>query len=338
VLFRITNRILNWLGITRQPVIKLYDGFGDVDEILIYGHVLALSPRSPKRLRKNILLNMFGLVRLFIIKPIKNAAVELDWFGQIVKTNTDIDGHFKFEWKPHFLPEPGWHRVKASYHAPKTGLIACTAECDVFIPHVYQYGFISDIDDTFLISHSSNLYKRLKVLFTKNAASRKPFEGVVEHYCLLSRAGAADGPDNPFFFVSSSEWNLYNYITHFCKANKLPRGILLLNQMKRLSQILNTAQGKHSSKYLRIVRILKTFPHHKYILLGDNSQKDPEIYARIVEDFPDKILAVYIRNVTSRADKETVDFLKRIDTTSVLTCYFSHSADAIEHSRRIGLI
>lgn len=336
--FRFTNRVLSWLRISRHPVIKLYNGFGDKDEVLVYGHVLSVSPMAPKRLTNNILLNLFGLIRLFIVKPLPGASVELHWYGEILKTTADAEGHFKFEWKPHYIPEPGWHKIETFYHAPKTGLIACTAECDVFIPHVYQYGFISDIDDTFLISHSSNLMKRLLVLFTKNAGSRKPFEGVVEHYRLLARAGAATGPDNPFFFVSSSEWNLYEYISHFCAVHRLPRGILLLSQMKHISGVLNTAQGKHSAKYFRIVRILKSFPHHKYILLGDNSQKDPEIYARVVKDFPDNILAVYIRNVTPKFDTQARAFLAEMEKTNVLTCYFEKSSDAIEHSKRIGLI
>jgi phosphatidate phosphatase APP1 len=92
-----------------------------------------------------------------------------------------------------------------------------TGKAGLVVPYVNQFAFISDIDDTFLISHSGNLRKRLFVLLTENARSRKPFEGVVNHYNLLSLAGALEKTNNAFFYVSSSEWNLYEYIREFSK-------------------------------------------------------------------------------------------------------------------------
>lgn len=47
----------------------------------------------------------------------------------------------------------------------------------------------------------------------------------------------------------------------------------------------------------RIVRILEVFPNLKFILLSDNSQRDPQIYASIRHKYPGKITAVYIRNM-----------------------------------------
>ncbi len=159
------------------------------------------------------------------------------------------------------MPAPGWHKVEVylAEGVVKKYYGTVKGEGEIYVPHIRQYAIISDIDDTFLISHSSNLRKRLFVLLTENAYSRKPFEGVVKHYQSLALAGTTTEETNPFFYVSSSEWNLYDYIKDFSKKNELPKGIYLLSQMKKLSQAWKTGQNRHGTKFARIVRILKRF-------------------------------------------------------------------------------
>lgn len=336
---KLLNKLLRAFRITRQPVIRAYDGYGDEDDVVIYGHVLSLSPLERRKYRQNFLINTFAMIRLFMVRPRRNARVILEWNGETHETTTDKQGFFKFEWKPLRRPEPGWHTAKLSYvRARPAAFVVASTSCDVFIPHIYQYSFISDIDDTFLISHSGNLLKRLRVLFLKNARSRVPFEGVVRHYQLLARSGTNTTEHNPFFYVSSSEWNLYSYIREFCRQQELPRGVFLLSSMKRLTQLLQTGQGKHATKYVRIARIMKSYPGQKYVLLGDNTQKDPEIYAAITRDFPGKIYAVYIREISRRNAPATKAFMQRITSLGVHCCLFTNSADAIRHSQKIGLI
>lgn len=336
---KLTDKLFLWLRISTKPVIRVYDGYGDDGEVIIYGHVLKVSPVERKNYTQNVFLNFMGLIRLFIVVPVKYATVEIEWNAERYKVKTEADGFFKFDWLPTTKTIAGWHPAKVRYlsNSPEAAVLA-EGSCIVFIPHEYQYNFISDIDDTFLVSHSSNLRKRLYVLFTKNARSRKPFEGVVRHYKLLSLSGIKNGIPNPFFYVSSSEWNLYYYIKEFCRKEEMPRGVFLLNQIKRFKDLLNTGQGKHLGKYTRIVRVLKAYPNHKYVLLGDNSQSDPEIYYSVVKDFPGKIFAVYIRNISKAKEKETVEFIRRMEKTEIHCCYFVNSSEAIEHSVKIGLI
>src|ERR1700754_688226 len=40
-----------------------------------------------------------------------------------------------------------------------------------------------------------------------------------------------------------------------------------------------------------------------FILIGDSSQKDPEIYAEIVRACPGRVMAVYIRNVAANPER-----------------------------------
>jgi phosphatidate phosphatase APP1 len=283
---------------------------------------------------------MLALLRLFMVRPLANATVQLEWNGQTCLTHTESDGFFRFEWNPDNPVTAGWHDAKVHLLAQSTQQqnILATGQGQVFIPHVHQYACISDIDDTFLISHSSNLRKRLLVLFTKNAHSRKPFEGVVKHYQLLAKAGATVDADNPFFYVSSSEWNLYYYIKDFSKKNELPDGIYLLSQIKRLKEVWKTGSNKHATKFMRIARIIESYPEQKFILLGDDSQEDPNIYSAIAEHFPGKIQCIYLRRVYKKKEEFVKKTIQKLEEGKIPCCYFAHSSEAVLHSKEIGLI
>ncbi len=329
-------RILQWLGLTNHPTVKVYNGYGHHERLSIYGHVFTFSPLPPRRFRKSFIYNTWALLRLFMVKPFPYADVEMEWEGKVLKTKTDDEGFFKFNWKDDPpLPE-GWHQVKVK--AGRDGKFFAFSSGSIYVPHATQYGFISDIDDTFLISHSANLRKRLYVLFTQNARSRQPFEGSVRHYQLLANSNTKENEPNPFFFVSSSEWNLYDYINEFTSINEIPRGVFLLNQLKQLHQLLKTGQNNHQGKFTRIVRILETYPRQRFVLLGDSSQHDPYIYESLVSHFPKQIHAVYIRDIHKENHQKVKDVLYKIESAGVPCCFFKHSSEAILHSVKIGLI
>lgn len=332
------QRLMNWIRLSGHPSVKIYRGFGNSDNITVMGQVFHLSPLPRKRYRRNVWTNSLALLRLFIVKPYNSAAIVLKWKDQTIESITEKDGFFRLEFRPEKVVEPGWHEVSVSiknyknkYGEPANG------KGQVLIPYVTQYGCISDIDDTFLISHSTNLWKRLYVLFTENARSRKPFEGVVKHYQLLAYAGTTERMPNPFFYVSSSEWNLYDYIVEFANDNQMPPGVYLLNQLKRLHQLVSTGQNKHKTKFFRIVRILEAFPKKRFILLGDDSQEDPAIYKSVVEHFSRQVVCVYLRQVAKRKKEDVMKTIVQIEAMEVPCFYFVHSADAAMHSINLGL-
>lgn len=325
------------MGFTTRPSIRLYPGFGHAEQIVIYGHALCFSPLPRKRYSDFFLMNLLALIRLFVVKQISGATVQLTWEGETFSTTTDTDGFIKLTWKSRTPLDFGWHVIEV-HLLDKQGGIVASATGSVLIPHSTQYGFISDIDDTFLISHSSNLRKRLSVLFTRNARTRKPFEGVVKHYQFLSMAQTRENEPNPFFYVSSSEWNLYEYISEFISINGLPQGVLLLSSLKKLKNLLLSGQNSHGTKFARIVRVLEAFPKQQFILLGDSSQHDPVIYNSIVTHFPGRIKAIYIRDIHRKKSATVQEVLKKLEETGIPCCFFRHSSKAIAHSKKIGLI
>ena len=175
-------------------------------------------------------------------------------------------------------------------------------------------------------------------MFTKNPNSRKAFTDVVHHYGLLALSHTTADVPNPFFYVSSSEWNLYDDLLDFFRLKNLPKGTFLLSQMKRWYQLFKTGKTKHEAKLMKVYRIMKVYPKQKFILFGDNSQADPFIYEMIARRYPQKIFAVYIRNVVKKNVAVTQRLLASIQQGGIHTCLFASNEEAIKHSQTIGLI
>ena len=89
---------------------------------------------------------------------------------------------------------------------------------------------------------------------------------------------------------------------------------------------------------MRIVRIIEAYPHLRFVLFGDDSQEDPNIYSALVDHFPHKIFAVYIRRVHKNKYTTVQKVVEKMTAAQVHCCYFIHSAEAIAHSKSIGLI
>lgn len=272
-----------------------------------------------------------------MVRPLPGRKVRLVWGSQQIESKTAKDGFFKFEWKSEEHMPAGWHPVTVQL-LDEGNNVTGHGQGKIFIPHITQLAFISDIDDTVLISHSATTWRRIRVLFTKNPRTRKAFSSVVEHYHQLSLAHTEPGVPNPFFYVSSSEWNLYNDLNEFFKHNRLPSGVFLLNEIKKWYQLFKTGTSKHLGKLTRVVRLMEVFPQQRFVLLGDNSQKDPEIYALIANKYPGRIVAVYIRNINKTELASAKASLASIENKNIHSCVFNSDEEAMRYSRLIGLI
>ena len=317
--------------------VKVYHGYGHTHNLVVYGHVFRFKAKTTQNFSNNFFVNILHLIKLFVVRPYPFVNVRLTFNGQQVFNKTEYDGFFKFEWEAQQDVKAGWHtvRVEALGHS---GESIAEGIGEIFVPHITQYAFISDIDDTVMVSYSARIRKRLRELFVKNPRTRKTFKDLNAHYSALALSHTEVDQPNPFFYVSSSEWNLYDYLLETFRYNKLPEGAFLLNQIKRWKDLVKTGKTGHEGKLIRVMRILDVFPNQKFVFFGDNSQKDPSIYTAIAEKYPKNILAVYIRNVRKEKEAETRALLARIEAQSVSTCLFDSSEEAMVHSKLIGLI
>ncbi|MCH5683194.1 hypothetical protein LWM68_02200 [Niabella sp. W65] len=189
------------LKLIKKPHLKLYEGFGNATHCTLMGHALTQSA-SPREIYKNgFFHNTLALLKTFMIKTMPDALIKVKWQGKIMETNAAADGFFIINLPNEQPPEPGDYTVEVELRSKTDGKLLDTAVSHIVIPQANQFAFISDIDDTFLISHSASILKRLRLLLTRNAHSRKPFDGVVAHYRALQLAQTTSDRPNPFFFM-----------------------------------------------------------------------------------------------------------------------------------------
>jgi phosphatidate phosphatase APP1 len=102
----------------------------------------------------------------------------------------------------------------------------------------------------------------------------------------------------PFFYVSSSPWNLFAYLVAFQRAKGLPLGPLLLRDWGFDRATLGSgSHGLH--KGAAIDAILAMYPELRFALIGDDTQGDLPAYANAVERFPGRIAAVFVRTTAA---------------------------------------
>ena len=317
--------------------LKLYRGYVNEKQLVVFGHVFESWAPDKYRIDRRGIKHAFSIIHMFRIKPLKNISITLHFKNLEVKTKTLDDGYFRFDVPFNEELKSGWHEYCVTCKVGEFGIIE-TGE--LLKPYKSKVGIISDIDDTFLISHSNSVFKKLYVMLLKNINKRKIFNDVVQHYRSLSIAGQdSEEASNSFFYVSSSEWNLYEFINDFAELHDLPKAVIKLKKIKSgISDFLFTGRGSHDHKFVKIKDIISFYPHLEYVLLGDDSQHDAFIYERICKIFPKNIKAVYLRQTGKKKNTKVYNTLLNIESLDVSTCYFVNSDKALLHSQKIGII
>jgi len=299
---RLKSELAERLGKSRSVQIIAYYGYGTPEHLEIMGRVLrdkgVVSADDNDTLWDNI-LKMYKRIES---DELSGISVEASFQGMKIKTTSDEEGYFKLIIHPPVVgsslrlepPTDMWQDVElkitdnAYENVRASGMILVP-------PENASFGVISDIDDTIIRTGATNLLEMARNTFLKNARTRLPFPGVQMFYKSL-QTGKGTRPVNPIFYVSNGPWNLFDFLADFMKLNNLPQGPILLRDF-----------GIDSEKFIKddthkiaqISNILNTYPTLPFILIGDSGEKDPEIYQQIVKKFPGRILAVYIRDVTS---------------------------------------
>ncbi|RAV30246.1 App1 family protein [Sinomicrobium soli] len=312
--------------------LTIYRGYANDREIVVMGHVFKKYAPDSFDLDKRWYKHAWAVIRMFSIKTIADTEVVFRFKDTEIRTKTLKDGHFRITVPYRNVLESGWHRFTVETVIEG---ITTKEEGEFVKPYAGEYGVISDIDDTFLISHSRNFFMKLYVMLTKNLNKRHVFNEVVAHYRLLNRLGRKDkDTNNAFFYVSSSEWNLYNFIIRFTQLHQFPKAVLHLKKIKTgIADFLFTGSGDHDHKFHQIKHLVEFYPELRFVLLGDDSQQDPFIYEKISKIFPENISTVYIRKTRRGKPAEKVEkALAAMKNRGVRTCYFTSSSEAMKHT------
>jgi len=146
---------------------------------------------------------------------------------------------------------------------------------------------ISDLDDTIKISHTqSKLITVYRGLFRSSA-----FAGMAQLYAEL----LLYNPDSVFCVVSSSPPQIKKKVEFFLSKNKFPDCNIVLRDWMRQPSIVKYKLGS----ILSLVEKSEA-SGARVVLIGDDTEHDPEVFAHVAKRYPGRIAARYLRIVRGR--------------------------------------
>ncbi|MDG6079389.1 DUF2183 domain-containing protein [Erythrobacter litoralis] len=226
---------------------------------------------------------------------------------------TDDEGYVHFdiplegEWP--YEAEPAWETVTLSWRNSEG---ARSVDAHVLTPGTdTALGVISDIDDTII---ETGITGNLRAVMRnwRRVVMQMPEErilvpGADVFYSALGggepqaagegHAGAHQRASHrPFFYVSSSPWNLFSYLVTYMKGRGIPLGPIMLRDWGLNRDTFGS--GSHGAhKRAAIDRILATYPEMKFALIGDDSQGDLTAFGEVALAHPGRVRAIFIRKV-----------------------------------------
>lgn len=156
---------------------------------------------------------------------------------------------------------------------------------------------VTDIDDTI---KDSRVLDRRELLLNTFVRPFAAVSGMAARY----REFAAANPDLRVHYVSGSPHQLHAPLSEFLQAERFPGGSLHLRDIDIGREIFGEknaeAGGTRGHKRKTIRRLMTDFPARRFVLIGDSGEQDPEIYAALAREYPDRVLAIWIRDVTGQ--------------------------------------
>ncbi|KAF2740936.1 hypothetical protein EJ04DRAFT_518143 [Polyplosphaeria fusca] len=228
---------------------------------------------------------LMARLRHFLAIPMANTPISVFFYNEDVSKQrtvyTNPSGHFSICAALDFVPTHV--RILASDKLSATEEIIITAANGVSV--------ISDIDDT--IKHSA-ISSGAREIF-RNAFIRElgdlTIDGVKEWYNSMAALGVK------FHYVSNSPWQLFPVIQKYFSMAGLPPGSFHLKQYSGMLQGIFEPVAER--KKATLDKIARDFPDRSFILIGDSGEADLEVYTDFVLENPGRVIAVFIRDVTT---------------------------------------
>lgn len=319
-----------------------YYGFGNEKYVFIKGRVLENEKVKEKDPDGSDWEHIKDTYKRFETDEIPHIKVSASFAGREMEMETDEEGFFEFEFKFYTPVDYVKHGKKVKFKLLETLTENDETEAEglIFVPNKEtEFGIISDIDDTVLVSKITHFLARLKLSLLDDASERSPFPGIAAFLRALQK-GYDDKGINPLFFVSGSEWNLYDLLVNFFKYHDVPEGPLFLKDKGIGSSEKGRLETKGSSyKMDKIRHVLKTYPGMKFICIGDSGEHDPETYYKILEEFPDQIIGIYIRDVSpDKRDGEVREIKKKVEEKGAQMLLVEETYSAAQHALKMKWI
>lgn len=229
--------------------------------------------------------NLMARIAPFMTNPMVALPITLFFYNDTKSQSktviTNDAGHFHMRAALEFIPTHV--RVLASED------LSATQEVKVIEP--YGVSIISDIDDTVKRSNISGGAKEIfRNTFVRELGDLH-IEGVKEWFNRMHELGVS------FHYCSNSPWQLFPVLASYFKLASLPPGSLHLKQYSGMLQGIFEPVAERKKTTLN--KLLRDFPERKFLLVGDSGEADLEVYTELALANPGRILAVFIRDVTT---------------------------------------
>ena len=298
VLSSLFTKQLGW-----YPRVEPYVGYGTED----YSRLICRTVLAPERREAGVLMRgirgMLAVpaphtqVRIRVDeRPLETVQVGVSEVYDAVDSSKDRPSSFAISDDAGYLDLvaehhliPGKHQV--SYSVERRREVTSPL---FTIPSTAQVGIISDVDDTIMVTQAPTLWKAAYNLLLLNPRKR----AVVPGMNVLFSKIADLFPDAPFFYLSTSPWNVETSIRHFIKYQGYPEGPLLLRDLDPRPKTFIPSGVQHKLEFAE--QLMADFPHMRFILIGDDGQKDPTTYATIAKRYPGRVLCIGIRQLTPK--------------------------------------
>jgi phosphatidate phosphatase APP1 len=163
---------------------------------------------------------------------------------------------------------------------------------------------ITDMDDTIKITDILDHKETLANTFLR------PFKAVPGMPALYRSWMEQLGPSTHFHVVSAGPWQFHEPLRRFTEESGFPvftwdmRSIDIGDVSVLLKAMNPDTNGTYEFKVQKIRAFMVRFSKRHVVLVGDSGEKDPEVYATVLSEFPDRVDAVFIRNVNGESQKE----------------------------------
>jgi phosphatidate phosphatase APP1 len=318
-------------------MIMPYLGFGSAEFIELKGRVIEDTGIRPSRETDRIWHNLLNMYRRFESDEVPFARIAARFQGVERIIDADEEGFFEVFLRlgQPIAADQTWQQVELELLDPEssgTGRVRADGRALIVSPRA-EFGVISDVDDTVVHTGVKRPLKMARTVLLKNARTRMPLDGVAVFYKALQ------GGRNPLFYVSSSPWNMYDLFQEFFQIHDIPVGPIFLRNwgIERQSML---AENNRQYKLDAICNILEKFPNLNFILIGDSGEKDAEIYTEIIQSYPGRIMAAYIRRVRRdlQRQNEIQELAEEVEKSGSVLVYAEDTQVMAEHAAQRGWI
>jgi len=194
---------------------------------------------------------------------------------------------------------------------------------------------VTDMDDTI---KETNVNNHTEARMNTLVRPFRPVAGMPELYRAWKEAS---GPAVHFHVVSAGPWQMHEPLRRFTEEARFPaftwdmRSVDTTDPKTLIEETVKADPNRlYEFKVQKIRALMTRLLKRHFVLVGDSGERDPETYATILSEFPDRVDAVFIHNVTGQG--KDADRYKELFPTQNSFGKLQVFVQASELPRRLG--